>query len=157
MPQQCNGWCCYNYCHKHFGEMLLSRADGNSSVSEETSAVALLESINTEHMLISITNLLGRSLQKGLVSIGSVRCPPVPYHYNEHASWCQAGIVSCRDRRTAYAVTLVKLGSPVSLMFLTTKWELGNYIQFCKTSQEGPLYLQRGYSPRDKEQQRCGG
>lgn len=101
--------------------MLLSRADGDSSVSEETSAVALLESSNMEHMLISLSNLLGHTFQKDLLSIGSVRCLPVPYHYNEHASGCQAGVVCCRDRRTAYAVTLVKLGSPVSLMFLTTK------------------------------------
>lgn len=91
--------------------MLLSRADGDSSVSEETSAVALLENINTEHIVISIPNLLGSSFLKGPVSTGSLRRQPVPYHYNEHASWCQAGIVSCRDRRTAYTVTLFKLGS----------------------------------------------
>lgn len=66
--------------------MLLSRADGDSLVSEETSAVALLESINTEHMQISMPNLLGSSFLKGAVSTGSLRRQPVPYHYNEHAS-----------------------------------------------------------------------
>lgn len=62
-----------------------------------------------EHANLSF--LLGSSFLKGLLSIGCPRRPPVPYHYNEHASRCQAGIVRCRDRSTAYTVTLFKPGS----------------------------------------------